>query len=95
MAVTSVLIPSGVFDPRQRDVEPVLVRVERALGTRLDRDAAVRKRRSVGARTDRGTWVRIEARRPEKIGGQGWNGTECAAALAGVSRPVHCGSPPS
>ncbi len=87
MATTSVLIPSGVFDLRQRDVGPALVRVERALRTRLDRGAAVRKRRSVGARTDRGTWVRIEARRPEKIGGQGWNGTECAAALTGVSRP--------
>ncbi|MGH3810426.1 MAG: hypothetical protein ACRDRU_28160 [Pseudonocardiaceae bacterium] len=71
---TSVLILSGVFDLRQRDVEPVLVRVERALGTRLDRGAAVRKRRSVGARTDRGTWVRIEARWPEKIMGRGGTG---------------------
>lgn len=92
MATTSALISSGVFDLRQRDVEPVLIRVEQALGTRLNRRAAVRKRRSVGARTDRGTWVRIEARRPEKIAGQGWNGTECTAVLAGVSRPCwHAG----
>lgn len=87
MATASALIPTRLFDLRQVDVEPALVRVERALGTRLDRGAVVRKRRSVGARTDRGTWVRIEARRPEKIGGQGWNGTECAATLAGVNRP--------
>jgi hypothetical protein len=87
MATTSALIPTRLFDLRQGDVESALVRVERALDTRLDRGAVVRKRRSVGARTDRGTWVRIEARRPEKIGGQGWNGTECAATLTGVSRP--------
>lgn len=48
----------------------------------------MRKRRTVGARTDRDTWVRIERRPFARIGGQGWNGTECAALLEGVVQPV-------
>lgn len=75
------------FDLRRVQVDDVLRRVERALATQLDETTAVRKRRSIGARTDRGTWVRIEARRTEKIDGQGWNGTECAAFLHGVAKP--------
>lgn len=74
-------------DLRIEPVDAVLDDVERSLQTRLDRDTLVRKRRSLGARTDRGTWVRIERRRMEKIGGQGWNGTECAAVLEGVAQP--------
>jgi hypothetical protein len=58
------------------------------LRTRLDRGTAVRKRRTIGARTDRGTWVRIERRPFARIGGQGWNGAECAALLEGVVQPV-------
>ncbi|RLV09078.1 hypothetical protein CTZ27_07745 [Streptomyces griseocarneus] len=65
----------------------MLDEVEHTLQTRLDRQTLVRKRRSIGARTDRRTWVRIERRRFEKIGGQGWNGTECAALLEGVAKP--------
>lgn len=76
-----------VLDLRRTSVEDVLDRVEGALHTTLQREGTVRKRRSIGARTDRNTWVRIEARRPEKIGGQGWNGTECAALLAGIAKP--------
>ncbi|MGH3854682.1 MAG: hypothetical protein ACRDR6_14525 [Pseudonocardiaceae bacterium] len=87
MAIASALALTGALDLRERDVASALVRVEEALGTRLDRGGLVRKRRSVGARTGRGTWARIEARRLEKITGQGWNGTECAAVLVGVSRP--------
>ena len=48
----------------------------------------MRKRRSVGGRTDRETWVRIERRDLDKIGGQGWNGTECAAVLDGIAKPA-------
>ncbi|WSX47056.1 hypothetical protein OG760_20755 [Streptomyces sp. NBC_00963] len=61
--------------------------VEHALQARLDPETLVRKRRSLGARTDRDTWVRIERRRFDRIGDQGWNGTECAALLEGVARP--------
>ncbi|MER6101792.1 hypothetical protein ABT115_05440 [Streptomyces sp. NPDC001832] len=74
-------------DLRVESVDDVLNQVERAFQTSLDRGTLVRKRRSLGARTDRGTWVRIERRRLDKIGGQGWNGTECAALLDGVARP--------
>lgn len=74
-------------DLRIEPVDAVLDDVERSLRTRLDRDTLVRKRRSLGARTDRGTWVRIERRRMERIGSQGWNGTECAAVLEGVAQP--------
>ncbi|SEC16834.1 hypothetical protein [Streptomyces sp. 2314.4] len=75
-------------DLRVEPVDEVLDRVERSLQVRLDREAVVRKRRSVGARTDRDTWVRIERRAVDKIGEQSWNGTECAALLDGVARPV-------
>ncbi|WP_435886084.1 hypothetical protein [Streptomyces erythrochromogenes] len=74
-------------DLRRQPVEDVLERVEGALHTRLDRQALVRKRRSLGGRTERGTWVRIERRGFERIGPQGWNGTEAAAVLQGVAMP--------
>lgn len=48
----------------------------------------LRKRRSVGARTGRDTWVRIERRRLDRIDGQGWNGTECAATLTVIDKPT-------
>lgn len=66
--------------------------MERSLQTRLERATAVRKRRSVGARTDRETWVRIERRGLDRIGVQGWNGTECAARLEGIAQPAWQGS---
>lgn len=74
-------------DLRRQPVEDVLERVEEALHVRLDRQALVRKRRSLGGRTGRGTWVRIERRGFERIGPQGWNGTEAAAVLQGVAMP--------
>ncbi|MFJ6568797.1 hypothetical protein ACIQNU_15355 [Streptomyces sp. NPDC091292] len=74
-------------DLRVKSVDDVLNEVERSFQTSLDPGTLVRKRRSLGARTDRGTWVRIERRRFDKIGGQGWNGTECAALLEGVAVP--------
>ncbi|MFK0016949.1 hypothetical protein [Streptomyces sp. NPDC091027] len=74
-------------DLRCQPVEDVLERVEGALHVRLDRQALVRKRRSLGGRTERGTWVRIERRGFERIGTQGWNGTEAAAVLQGVAMP--------
>jgi hypothetical protein len=74
-------------DLRRQPVEDVLERVEEAVHARLDRQAVVRKRRSVGGRTERGTWVRIERRGFERIGPQGWNGTEAAAVLQGVAMP--------
>ncbi|MEE6271195.1 hypothetical protein V2E29_36870 [Streptomyces diastatochromogenes] len=74
-------------DLRVESIGDVLDEVERVLQTRLDSGALVRKRRSLGARSDRGTWVRIERRRFDKIGSQGWNGTECAALLEGVAKP--------
>ncbi|MER6129831.1 hypothetical protein ABT173_46210 [Streptomyces sp. NPDC001795] len=75
-------------------VEPVvnlLDRVERSFQTRLNPDTVVRKRRSIGARTARDTWVRIERRGLDKIGLQGWNGTECAARLEGIAQPPWLG----
>lgn len=74
-------------DLRRQPVEDVLERVEEALHVRLVREALVRKRRSLGGRTERGTWVRIERRGFERIGRQGWNGTEAAAVLQGVAMP--------
>lgn len=65
----------------------VLTRVERSLGVRLDRAAAVRKRRSIGLPSDAGTWVRVEARPASKVTGQGWNGIETASALCDVAAP--------
>ncbi|MEU0991670.1 hypothetical protein [Streptomyces sp. NPDC005953] len=75
-------------DLRAERVAKLLDRVERSLLTRLDPGTVVRKRRSVGARTDRGTWVRVEPRSLGKITGQGWNGTESAARLEGVTQPA-------
>ncbi|MEW2120490.1 hypothetical protein AB0945_36045 [Streptomyces sp. NPDC005474] len=74
-------------DLRVEPVDDILERVERSLRTRLDRNTLTRKRRSVGARTDRETWVRVERRGLDKIGVQGWNGTECAARLEGIAQP--------
>lgn len=74
-------------DLRVEPVDSVLDQVEHSLQTRLDPKTLVRKRRSLGARTDRDTWVRIERRRFDRIGDQGWNGTECAALLEGVAMP--------
>ncbi|MEW2253109.1 hypothetical protein AB0907_38020 [Streptomyces sp. NPDC006975] len=74
-------------DLRVEPVDDVLEHVERSLQMQLLRDTVVRKRRSVGARTDRGTWVRAERRSFDRIGAQGWNGTEAAAVLHGVSMP--------
>ncbi|MEU5148442.1 hypothetical protein AB0G42_14755 [Streptomyces yangpuensis] len=78
---------TAAFDLRVEPTDVVLDEVERMLRTQLDPATLVRKRRSLGARTDRDTWVRIERRRFEKIGNQGWNGTECAALLDGVAMP--------
>ncbi|MFJ2774679.1 hypothetical protein [Streptomyces sp. NPDC087300] len=75
-------------DLRVEPVDSVLDHVERSLQVELDRDTVVRKRRSVGARTDRRTWIRIERRGLDKIGVQGWNGTECAARLEGIAQPL-------
>ncbi|MFG2716900.1 hypothetical protein ACGFW5_01115 [Streptomyces sp. NPDC048416] len=75
-------------DLRVESVDNVLDHVERSLQVELDRDTVVRKRRSVGARTDRRTWIRIERRGLDKIGVQGWNGTECAARLEDIAQPV-------
>jgi hypothetical protein len=58
-------------DLRTQPCQDVIDRVERRLGVRLDREAAVVKRRSVGGRTDRDTWVRIEARPFSTATGQG------------------------
>ncbi|WPO72370.1 hypothetical protein [Streptomyces sp. KN37] len=75
-------------DLRVESVDIVLDHVERSLQVELDRETVVRKRRSVGARTDRRTWIRIERRGLDKIGVQGWNGTECAARLEGIAQPI-------
>ncbi|MEV0281747.1 hypothetical protein AB0I22_35910 [Streptomyces sp. NPDC050610] len=79
--------PQPVVDLRRQPVDDVLDRVEQGLGTRLERSTMVRKRRSVGVRTERDTWVRVERRAAGRIDGQGWNGTEAAAALTGVAMP--------
>ncbi|MEU8650396.1 hypothetical protein [Streptomyces sp. NPDC048737] len=75
-------------DLRVRPVDEILHRVERALQVRLAADTVVRKRRSIGARTNRDTWVRVERRSLDKIGDQGWNGTECAARLENIAQPA-------
>jgi hypothetical protein len=81
-------LPSTVpVDLRVEPIDDVVDDVERSLQTQFDRNTLVRKRRSLGARTGRGTWVRIERRRFDKIGSQGWNGTECAALLEGIAQP--------
>ncbi|MFB7781405.1 phosphotransferase [Streptomyces vinaceus] len=79
-------VPAAV-DLRRQPVAELLIRVEQGLNVRLDRDTLVRKRRSLGARTERETWVRIERRGFDRIGQQGWNGTEAAAVLQGVALP--------
>ncbi|MER6682739.1 hypothetical protein [Streptomyces olivaceoviridis] len=80
------------LDLRAEPIDQVLDHVERSLQAHFDRDTVVRKRRTIGASTDRGTWVRIERRALDRIGVQGWNGTECAARLEGVAQPVWLGS---
>ncbi len=69
-----------MVDLRTQPWKDVVDRVERCLGVRLDREAAVVKRRSVGARTDRDTWIRLEARPFSKLTGQG-SGVEGATVL--------------
>ncbi|MFI1257713.1 hypothetical protein ACH4U6_28550 [Streptomyces netropsis] len=85
--MTASLPVAARVDLRRLPVEDVVERVEEALGVRLDRQTLVRKCRSLGGRTERGTWVRIERRGFERIGSQGWNGTEAAAVLQGVAMP--------
>ncbi|GGS29661.1 hypothetical protein Snoj_26150 [Streptomyces nojiriensis] len=85
--MTGSLPVAAQVDLRRQPVDDVLERVEAALQVELDRQALVRKRRSLGGRTERGTWVRIERRGFERIGAQGWNGTEAAAVLQGVAMP--------
>ncbi|WP_330349498.1 hypothetical protein [Streptomyces sp. NBC_00582] len=75
-------------DLRVHPVDEILDHVSRSFQTHLDPNSVVRKRRSVGARTDRSTWIRVERRLLEKIGDQGWNGTERAARLVGIAQPV-------
>lgn len=70
------------LDLRRNRPAEVVARAERALGVQLDAVRAVVKRRTIGAATDRGTWVRIEVRRPEKLGRQGFNGAEAAWSSA-------------
>ncbi|WP_443035328.1 hypothetical protein [Streptomyces sp. BE20] len=82
-------MPSAPFvDLRVEPVDEVLDGVEQALRVRLQRDTVLRKRRSAGARTERDTWVRIERRRLDRIDGQGWNGTECAAIRTAIDKPT-------
>ncbi|MDJ0463438.1 hypothetical protein [Streptomyces sp. H27-C3] len=85
--MTAPLPVAARVDLRRQPVEGVLERVEAALHVRVDRQGLVRKRRSLGGRTERGTWVRIERRGFERIGPQGWNGTEAAAVLQRVAMP--------
>ncbi len=75
------------MDLRSGSYDDVLERVEQSLGVRLDRATVVRKRRSIGLRSGNGTWVRIEVRSPDKVTGQGWNGTETSAVIHGVAKP--------
>lgn len=74
------------LDLRATAIGDVLDRVERSLDLRLARTTAIHKRRTVGTRTDRGTWVRIEARGPDRDTGQGW-GLEAARIAHGVPAP--------
>lgn len=79
------------YDLRRIDSSDVVGRVESALGVRLRQAGSVRKRRSIGAPTDRGTWIRIEVRGLDKLGGQGW-GAEAAHTLDQVAKPLwHAG----
>ncbi|MFF8971531.1 hypothetical protein [Streptomyces sp. NPDC014995] len=86
--MTLSVSPGVAVDLRVQPVDEILDRVERSLQVRFAPDTVVRKRRSVGARTDRDTWVRVERRSLDKIGDQGWNGTECAARLANIAQPA-------
>jgi hypothetical protein len=72
--------PEVMVDLRTQRHQDVIDRVERCMGVRMDRKAAVVKRRSVGARTDRDSWIRIEARPFSKLTGQG-SGVEGTAHL--------------
>ncbi len=78
------------YDLRHVDVRDVLDRVERMLDVRLDPDTMVRKRRTIGAASSTSTWIRIELRGIERMGGpvtgQGW-GLEAAQSLTAVPRP--------
>jgi hypothetical protein len=76
------------FDLRKHRPAEAVARAERALGVQLDSAGEVVKRRTIGAATDRGTWVRVEVRRLEKLGGQGFNGAEAAATVTGVAKPA-------
>jgi hypothetical protein len=88
--MTHLVSGGAAVDLRVQPVTDILEHVERSLQVRLSRGTVVRKRRSIGARTDRQTWVRIERRGLDRIGTQGWNGIECAAALGGIAKPVWC-----
>lgn len=90
--MTRPAAPPRAVDLRVEPVDKVLDCAETSLRTHLERGTVVRKRRSVGARTDRGTWVRVERRGLDRIGPQGWDGTECAARLDGVAQPEWHGS---
>lgn len=85
--MTRSTVPTHAVDLRVVSVDEALEHAGTSLRTHLDRTSVVRKRRSVGARTDRGTWVRVERRGLDRIGPQGWNGTECAAFLEGIAQP--------
>jgi hypothetical protein len=76
------------LDLRKNRPAEAVARAERALGVQLNSAAEVVKRRTIGAATDRGTWVRIEVRGLEKLGGQGFNGAETAATVTGVAKPA-------
>lgn len=76
------------LDLRKTRCDDAVARVAHVFVAQFDPATEVRKRRSIGCRTDRGTWVRIEARTIEKIDGQGFNGPEAAAIIAGVAKPA-------
>ncbi|WIX76035.1 hypothetical protein QRX50_31755 [Amycolatopsis carbonis] len=79
---------AAAVDLRTHSRDDVLQRVEHALDVRLNHASEVRKRRSIGAATDRGTWVRIEARRLDKMAGQDFNGPEAAGLVTGIAKPM-------
>lgn len=77
------------FDLSKQLDEDVLYRVERSMEVRLDRATVVygTQGMTAGFRTDTGTWVRVQWRRPWKIYGPAWAGSECASVLRGVAKP--------
>ncbi|MGH3695276.1 MAG: phosphotransferase [Pseudonocardiaceae bacterium] len=77
------------FVLREQLGEDVLHRVEESMGVRLDRATLVYGTQgvTVGFRTDVGTWVRVQWRRPWRIPGPAWAGSECASVLRGVAKP--------